>query len=81
MVEVVHVDKIQVGIVFLLLFEFFSNGLFPLIIFFAGKNEKCKAIVKLSKVGSGAPGREPLMSESDQKQLMLHYHRKQVIIN
>lgn len=44
---------------------------------YLGKNEKCKAIVKLSKVGSGAPGREPLMSESDQKQLMLHYHRKQ----
>ncbi|KAI5739757.1 hypothetical protein M8J77_023137 [Diaphorina citri] len=44
---------------------------------FLGKNEKCKAIVKISKIGSGAPSREPVMNEEEKKQLMLHYYRKQ----
>jgi hypothetical protein len=44
---------------------------------FIGNNEKTKIIVKLSKRGSGAPPREPVMSDDDRKQLMLHAHRRQ----
>ncbi|XP_077294626.1 cilia- and flagella-associated protein 298 isoform X3 [Arctopsyche grandis] len=42
-----------------------------------GKNDKCKVIVKLCRRGDGAPGREPVMSEEDRKQLMLHAYRRQ----
>lgn len=34
-------------------------------------------IVKLCRRGDGAPGREPVMSEEDRKQLMLHAYRRQ----
>ncbi|XP_011309896.1 UPF0769 protein C21orf59 homolog [Fopius arisanus] len=44
---------------------------------FLGPNEKTKIIVKLQKRGSGPPGREPLMSEDDQKQLMLRAYRRE----
>lgn len=44
---------------------------------FVGKNEKTKVIVKLHKRGSGRPAREPLMSEDEKKQLMLHAYRRQ----
>ncbi|XP_051166029.1 cilia- and flagella-associated protein 298-like isoform X3 [Leptopilina boulardi] len=44
---------------------------------FVGKNEKTKVIVKLQKRGSGRPAREPLMSEDEKKQLMLHAYRRQ----
>ncbi|CAH0560818.1 unnamed protein product [Brassicogethes aeneus] len=44
---------------------------------FAGKVENCKIIMKLSKRGEGAPAREPIMSENDRKQMMLHAYRKQ----
>lgn len=44
---------------------------------FIGKNEKCKVIVKLQKSGEGAPGREPVISESDRKQMMMHAYRRQ----
>lgn len=44
---------------------------------FVGKIENCKIILKLSKRGSGPPGREPIMSEEDRKQLMLKAYRKQ----
>lgn len=33
--------------------------------------------MKLSKKGQGPPGREPVMSEEDRKQLMLMAYRKQ----
>lgn len=33
--------------------------------------------MKLSKKGSGPPGREPVMNEEERKQLMLHAYRKQ----
>lgn len=36
-----------------------------------------QVIVKLSKKGEGAPGREPIMSEEQRKQLMLHAYRRQ----
>lgn len=44
---------------------------------FVGKNEKTKAVVKLHKRGSGRPAREPLMSEDEKKQLMLHAYKRQ----
>lgn len=44
---------------------------------FLGNNEKTKVIVKLQKRGSGRPAREPLMTEDEQKQFMLHAHRRQ----
>ncbi|XP_015119033.1 cilia- and flagella-associated protein 298 [Diachasma alloeum] len=44
---------------------------------FLGSNEKTKIIVKLQKRGSGRPGREPLMSEEDRKQLMLQAYRRE----
>ncbi|ERL87620.1 cilia- and flagella-associated protein 298 [Dendroctonus ponderosae] len=44
---------------------------------YVGKIENCKVIIKLSKRGEGAPGREPIMSEEQRKQLMLHAYRRQ----
>ncbi|XP_066249317.1 cilia- and flagella-associated protein 298 [Euwallacea similis] len=44
---------------------------------YAGKIESCKVILKLSKKGEGPPGREPIMSEEDRKQLMMHAYRRQ----
>ncbi|OXU22971.1 hypothetical protein TSAR_008958 [Trichomalopsis sarcophagae] len=44
---------------------------------FVGNNEKTKLIVKLSKRGSGAPSREPVISDEERKQLMLLAHRRQ----
>ncbi|CAG9767001.1 unnamed protein product [Ceutorhynchus assimilis] len=44
---------------------------------YVGKIENCKVIIKLSKRGEGAPGREPIMSEDQRKQLMLHAYRRQ----
>ena len=44
---------------------------------YVGNNEKCKIIVKLQKSGEGAPGREPVFSETERKQMMLHAYRRQ----
>lgn len=44
---------------------------------YVGRNEKTKVVVKLQKRGKGAPSREPVMSESEQKALMAHYYKKQ----
>jgi len=44
---------------------------------YIGRNEKTKIIVKLQKSGAGAPQREPVMNEDQQKALMAHYHKKQ----
>ncbi|XP_070504008.1 cilia- and flagella-associated protein 298 [Chironomus tepperi] len=44
---------------------------------FIGNNEKCKVIVKLQKSGEGAPGREPVFTEEERKQMMLHAYRRQ----
>lgn len=44
---------------------------------YVGRVEKCKVIVKLTKVGEGAPGREPVVSEETRKQLMLLQYRRQ----
>lgn len=42
-----------------------------------GRNEKTRGVVKLQKIGQGAPGREPVMTEAQQKEWMLHAYRKQ----
>lgn len=44
---------------------------------FIGKNEKCKVVVKLQRSGEGAPGREPVFSEEERKQMMLQAYRRQ----
>ncbi|CAH0697455.1 unnamed protein product [Spodoptera exigua] len=42
-----------------------------------GNNNKTKVTVKLCSNSEGAPGREPIMSEEERKQLTLHAYRKQ----
>lgn len=44
---------------------------------YIGSNEKTKVTVKLQKRGSGRPAREPLISENEHKQMMLHAYRRQ----
>jgi hypothetical protein len=44
---------------------------------YVGRNEKTKVIVKLQKQGQGPPGREPVITEEDRKQMMLHAYRRQ----
>ncbi|PIK34964.1 putative UPF0769 protein C21orf59-like [Apostichopus japonicus] len=44
---------------------------------YVGKNEKTKLIVKLHKRGSGPPGREPVFSEEQRKEMMLDAYRRQ----
>ncbi|KAK7078832.1 hypothetical protein SK128_002631, partial [Halocaridina rubra] len=38
---------------------------------YVGRNEKTKVIVKVQKRGQGAPGREPMLTEEEQKKIML----------
>lgn len=42
-----------------------------------GRNEKTKIIAKLQKKGKGAPAREPIVSEEEQKHMMAYAYRKQ----
>lgn len=44
---------------------------------YLGKNEKTKIVVKLQKAGQGAPQREPVVSEQEQKAMMMHAYRRQ----
>ncbi|RZF43552.1 hypothetical protein LSTR_LSTR012832 [Laodelphax striatellus] len=44
---------------------------------FVGNNEKTKIVVKISKMGEGAPAREPVVSEEERRQMMLHAYRRQ----
>lgn len=44
---------------------------------YVGRNDRTRVIVKLQRVGEGAPAREPVMSEEQRKQLMLHEYRRQ----
>ncbi|CDS43316.1 EF HAND 1 calcium binding site [Echinococcus multilocularis] len=44
---------------------------------YIGKNEKTKIIVKIQKRGAGAPAREAVISEADQRALMAFYYRRQ----
>lgn len=44
---------------------------------YTGKNEKTKVVAKLQKRGAGAPQREPVVSEDEQKAMIAFYHKKQ----
>lgn len=44
---------------------------------FIGTNEKTKIVCKLQKRGQGAPAREPVIKEDEQKAMMAYYYRKQ----
>lgn len=44
---------------------------------YVGRNEKTKVLMKISKVGQGAPAREPAITEEQKKQMMLHAYRRQ----
>ncbi|KAL5104339.1 hypothetical protein TcWFU_008395 [Taenia crassiceps] len=44
---------------------------------YVGKNDKTKVIVKIQKRGTGAPAREAVISEADQRALMAYYYRRQ----
>lgn len=44
---------------------------------YVGKIENCKVVMKISKRGSGPPAREPIMTENERKQMMLHAYRRQ----
>ncbi|CAH1119877.1 unnamed protein product [Phaedon cochleariae] len=44
---------------------------------YVGKIENCKVIMKISKRGEGAPGREPIMSEDQRKEMMMYAYRRQ----
>merc|ERR1719181_1939792 len=44
---------------------------------YVGKNDKTKVVAKLQKKGAGAPTREPVVSEDEQKAMIAHYHKKQ----
>lgn len=44
---------------------------------YIGRNEKTKIIAKIQKRGAGAPAREAIISEADQKAMMAFYYRRQ----
>merc|ERR1712216_1066196 len=44
---------------------------------YVGKNDKTKVVAKLQKKGAGAPGREPVVSEDEQKAMVAFYHKKE----
>merc|ERR1719389_136895 len=57
----------------------FSKELQPdkLLSDYVGKNDKSKVVAKLQKKGAGAPQREPIVSEEEQKAMIAFYHKKQ----
>lgn len=44
---------------------------------YVGSNDKTKITVKVAKRGTGAPAREAVISETNQRNLMAYYHRRQ----
>ncbi|KAK9511882.1 hypothetical protein O3M35_000452 [Rhynocoris fuscipes] len=44
---------------------------------FVGSNEKTKIVVKLTCAGRCPPGREPVFTEEEKKEMMLHAYRRQ----
>ena len=44
---------------------------------YVGKNDKSKVVAKLQKKGAGAPAREPVVSEEEQKAMIAFYHKKE----
>lgn len=55
--------------------EMYRDG--KLVADYLGRFENSKVVVKISKRGDGPPGREPIMTEEQRKELMLHAYRKQ----
>ena len=57
----------------------FSKELQPekLLSEYVGKNDKSKVVAKLQKKGAGAPSREPVVSEDEQKAMIAFYHKKE----
>lgn len=45
--------------------------------FYTKENEKTTIVVKLTKEGSGAPMRQPAVTEEQQKEMMAHFYKKQ----
>jgi len=41
-----------------------------------GKNEKSKMVVKATKVGGGAPVKEPMIDDETHKKMLAFYHKK-----
>lgn len=44
---------------------------------YVGKVENCKVVMKISKRGQGVPAREPIMTEEQRKDMMMHAYRRQ----
>ena len=44
---------------------------------YVGRNEKTKIVAKLQRKGQGAPAREHVFSEEEQKKMMAYAYRKQ----
>ncbi|XP_064405079.1 cilia- and flagella-associated protein 298-like isoform X3 [Halichondria panicea] len=44
---------------------------------YLGRNEKTTIVAKLQRKGQGAPGREPVFSEEEQKKMMAYTYKKQ----
>ncbi len=44
---------------------------------YLGRNEKTTIVAKLQKKSQGAPGREPVFSEEEQKKMMAYAYKKQ----
>ncbi len=44
---------------------------------YLGTNEKTTAVVKLAKMGTGAPLREPTIDQATHKQMLTYYYKKQ----
>ena len=44
---------------------------------YLGLNDKSKVIIKLVKCNEGPPGREPVLSEADRRQMMAYQYRRQ----
>ena len=69
--EVLEADKASLWV--------FSKEMQPekLLSDYVGKNDKSKVVAKLQKKGAGAPGREPVVSEDEQKAMIAFYHKKE----
>ena len=57
----------------------FTLHLIYTIIFRLGRNEKTKVIAKMQMPGSGAPCREPGVSEAEKSAMMAFYFKKQEV--
>lgn len=47
---------------------------------YVGRNEKTRIVAKLQKKGQGAPAREPVFSEEEQKKMMAHAYKRQEVL-